>query len=190
MSNRAPDKFAQPYQDGQSHGRATPPGMGGAPPRFVPGIRGASVPTNRDGAALERARQDRLTRALPIIGSGVVPAAGNLVIDAGGPDSGYVWDVKRLHVGPADYTVLPYATGVTVLAFLRSNAASADNSATNLLSWTQAWPAQGTWSRHEAHLEAGEHVQVVIIGLPAGTVVTVGGSVEQTATDVALVWGD
>lgn len=188
-----PDRFGRPQQDTYSHdGRPTPPGMGGAapilPPSRVP--IGGGGPTDPARAAAERARQDRLTRAIPIQTSGVVPASGPLVLDAGGPDSGYAWDVKRLHVGPADYTVLPYATGVTVIAFLRGQGATHGNSAGHVLSWTQAWPAQGTWGRHEAHLEHGDRVQVVVIGLTAGTVVTLGGSVEQTGADVALTWAD
>ncbi|HSN12146.1 MAG TPA: hypothetical protein VLS51_08570 [Propionibacteriaceae bacterium] len=190
---QAPDRFPTPYRT--TYGtdeRPTPPGMGGAAPRFAPSRVpiGGGGPTDRGQAAAMRAAQDRLTRAVPIQASGTVPASGPLVLDAGGPDAGYVWDLKRLMVGPVDYTALPYATGVTVLAFLRGQGDTHGNSATHMLSWTKAWPAQGTWGRHEAHLEHGDRVQVVVLGLAAGTVVTVGGSVEQTASDVALVWGE
>ena len=188
----APDRFGPPWRySGDTDQHPTPPGMGGASPITVPYVapRGVGAPIDRGAAAAERARQDRLTRTVPVIGSGVVPVSGPAVIDCGGPNQGYAWDLKRLMVGPVDLTVLPWASGVTTLLFLRGQNA-ADTSASNALSTTQAWPAQGTWSRHEAHLEFGQRVVAVVLGLTAGTVVTVGGAAEQTATDVELRWSD
>ena len=190
MADAKPDYFPAPFQDQRQHDRTTPASMGGARPILPPSmVRGPGRPPN-DPAAARAARQraDRQTRDTSITGSGVMPASGPLSIDLGGPMTGYTWDLKQIMVGPEDMTVLPYAAGVTTLVFLRSQAGSTDTTPTNCLSWTGAWPAQGNWGRHEANVESGEAVQVVVVGLPAGTLVIVGATVEQTASDVTEDW--
>ena len=115
-------------------------------------------------------------RMYPTAG-GIVPAAGPLILELGGPNPGFIWEVKMLHVGPADYTALPYATGVTVVALGQTQG---DNGANGVGSWTAAWPAQGYWGSYEWTVTGNKKLRVAVIGLTAGTPVTAAAHVLQS----------
>ena len=191
-----PDYFPAEFDDFQASRRATPNSMGGARPILPAAPVGPPRrrPIDPAQARDDRRYQQQLTRVVQLRASGTVPASGPLVIDIDGPQIGYAWDLKQFIVGPADMTVLPYATGVTTILFIRSQSSSragaADNSANQAQTWTAVWPAQGFFGPHECPLVQGDQAQVVIVGLPANTLVTVGATAEETAADVRELWSN
>lgn len=142
-------------------------------------------------AAIERYWEERFARKVRLVGSGSAPASGFLWVNLLGPSDGYVWNVRRLNVGPADYTSLPYATGVTVLAVVAGQQPPPAGSVTadQVASSTTNWPAQATWGPGELTLEGGDYLWVGVAGLTTGTAVTVGGQAQQTAVHVPEVYG-
>jgi len=191
MADAKPDEFARPFLDFQSHARATPRSMGGAAPVVPPGPHGQGRPLDPALEAAKRRRDNKMTRVYDFAAAGIMPVTGPLVLDVDGPASGFVWDIKSIQVGPEDYSQLPYATGVTVIAFLRGQGLTTTGSngqsttATDVISYTQAWPAQGFWGRHQATCQFPSRLQIMVLGFTAGAWVTVGGQAEQTAVDVA-----
>lgn len=184
MTNPSPDTLGVPYPTASSFTRQVFPSMGettphhDAPPPAGPPNR---LPTPQVAAA-ERGTEESLPRPVDFAGSGVMPATGALFIRVGQVSPGWMMEVKRLNVGPPDYTVLPYATGVTVLAarqpFSQGGGAPSvgyDMSAMSVASQVTTWPAEATWGRFEFLLVGGQSLVVVVIGLTAGLPVSVGG---------------
>jgi len=197
MADAKPDYFPAPFQDQQQHDRRTPESMGGSRGVYPPPAVAAPgrLPIDPRAAQAARRAAEALTRALPITGSAIVPASGPTVIDMGGPEVGFVWDLKSIILGPEDMTVLPYATGITTVLYSRAQSAAADTTPTNAV-WlwngtiAGTFPACATFGRHEAHAESGENFQLVVIGATAGTLLIAGGTVEQTGADRSIVWSE
>ncbi len=185
MPDRSPDTYPAPYEDFQNHGRPLLPAIGGSPPID------ARQPTRRypafdpDQARRAREFENMLGKSIPLSGSAIAVGAVATVIQAGGPDVGFTWAVRRLFVGPPDlaaYFAGAALTGVSTVAYRRP--AAGDRSSYAALSSTQAWPAQATWGENVATIEGGDSLWVEVYGAPAGTVIVVGGEALQTASEV------
>lgn len=194
MPDASPDQFPETFQDFQSHERVTPRSMGGASPVLPPSMLPRRPYRGWDAkeAGAQRDYDGRLTSVIQLQGSGI--SAGPtipLVITLDGPPQGKIWELRALNVGPEDLTALPWATGLTTLLFARggtlqggAGAPGSDTTAINLVSATQAWPAQATFGNHQASFLFPYILQVVVIGAALNYVVTVGG--QCTETDVGV----
>jgi hypothetical protein len=170
--------------------------MGGAAPVLPAAPMAPRRPLpGQEAAAAMRRRQAAMTRVIDLQGSGLGAGAVPVVIGLGGPPSGFAWDLKSLVVGPEDFTVVPYpaANTVQVIVFGRSGALAggagapnADTTATNVLGYNSGglYPYQQYWGRHEASILYPYVVELVVIGVAAGVVITAGGQAEQTAVNV------
>lgn len=142
-------------------------------------------------AAIERYYEERFGRKVRLLGSAVAGASGFSWLNLQGPSDGYVWNVRRLNVGPIDYTTLPYTTGVTVIAVVGGQQAppAGSVSADQVASVSTGWPAEATWGPGELTLEGGDYLWVGVAGLAQGTQITAGGQAQMTAVHTGEVYG-
>lgn len=191
------DKFPAPYENSYSTDeRPTPASMGGgqADSDLSAALRLQRRPGNgfdeRLSAGLRRRIEQSRDRLVPLRGTGTAVGGQPLVIGAGGPKQGYVWELKRFNVGPVDYSAGSFPTGVTVILVIAGQETGAvADSAGQVVSMTTSYPAEGTWSREEANLLAGEYLRCIITGLSTGVVVTIGGQAVENAATAPETYG-
>jgi hypothetical protein len=198
---RAPaDTFPAPYEDSYSTDEEqTPVSMGGgvrtlgpldtAAARGLHASRGDRY-DERLSAGLRRKIEGSRDRIVELHGSGTAVANTPLVITCGGPHQGFVWELKRLNVGPVDYSAgsFPNVTNVILIKSSQSTGSVAD-SAGQVISTTTLYPSEGTWGREECTVLAGEYLRVIVVGLSAGVVVTIGGQAIENAAAAPETYG-
>ena len=115
---------------------------------------------------LRPAPRPRAIRRTPTM-SGVMPAAGALVLDLGGPPSNAMWSVTSVVVtGSDDRTAV--AAGVAVLYL--GGEAQATPSLLNLLKpGSTAIPVDWTFSKDTIFAHAGDNLFVLVYGAAPGT---------------------
>lgn len=112
-------------------------------------------------------------------GPGTATLGQPFVLDFGGPNQGFVWELKQLHIGPSDYTAT-VPGGLTSYIFVgKPN----DYSAGQIVTYTAQFPAQAFFGTHEAWVMDGERVYGVVTGAPTGQVITGSGLIIQSALD-------
>lgn len=198
MTYPAPDKFG-PYKATDSSTRQTAPLVGGHAgvhpetyARALGGPRRGDVVTD-DALSAEIERRKAQARRRLIRFQHAVQAVGGqtTVLFAGGPHPGFTWDVRRLNVGPMDYSAGSFPTGILVIAIItvQEEPGAPIDDAGRVVSMTTAYPAEGTWGRGECSLVYGDHLRVLVTGLANGTWVTLGGQAEQVGVDTATSYG-
>lgn len=134
-------------------------------------------------AVLRRLIAERTPELVRLSGSTTAPASGVGWINLGGPQPGTSWDVRRVNVGPGDYTGT-LGTGITVFAVLGAGTTPPVVNGMNVISMTAAWPAEATWSRDQLSLEPGDVLWVGVSGLSSGAAITAGGQALAIASAV------
>lgn len=190
------DLFPQPTRTAAAHdGYATPPTVGGIrqppweqlaaamlPRKIRPGVEHVN---EQKTAALQRAISQSTPRPVRLHGQGIMPASGALYIGVSGPEAGFQWDVRRVNVGPLDYsTATLFPTGALIILAITEKGLIAPDSGYEVVSTTTSFPAEGTWGRDELQLQGSDKLRLIITGLTPGTQVTVGGQAYEVATGV------
>lgn len=195
MPDTAPDHFDAPIGEAVASDRPTAPGVGG-----IRGIRAEEIAAAfgrrpapavdpRRTAAAQRLHTITTPRLIRLRGSAIATTGTPTVIYLDGPAAGWLWHIRRINVGPLDYSAGSFPTGIYVV----STIAGADepglppDSAGQVISSTAAYPAEGTWGMGEATLGAGDHLRVIVTGLTTGTTVTAGGQAWAIGADIAHV---
>lgn len=190
MPDYPPDTFAAPFHDAVASQRLTPPGVGGH--AIDPGNAAHAVASRlartrdpridpRRTAAVERRIAEASPRAIRLRGSGVATTGQVLSIGLGGPEIGFTWDVRRVNVGPLDYSAGSFPTGVFVVLTITDKTNPAD-SGYEVVSTTSSYPSEGNWGTEQVQLQGGDKLRLLITGLTTGAIVTAGGMALEYAT--------
>lgn len=197
MTMPPPDTFDTPAHQEQWSARITPPAMGGATP-ITPALAGRMIrrrPAEPGvdramSSAVDRIRQQSRRRIVRL--NAFAQAVGGqvtlLVPQPGGPTRGFQWDLRRLNVGPIDYSAGSFPSGIETIALIgpQEEPGLPADSAAQVISATAAYPAEGTWSRGQVTLLPGDHIRVLVTGLANGVFVSLGGQCEEVAIDTTI----
>lgn len=137
-------------------------------------------------AALRRYITEVAQRGVRLRGSKVATSGQTTLIGLGGPETGFTWSIRRINVGPLDYSAGSFPTGIVVIAAIATKISSnsAPDSAYEVVSMTTTFPAEGTWGKDELQLQASDRLQLLITGLATGVTVTAGGFAQETAANL------
>lgn len=191
----APDFFPNAEQTAGSPQRATPPQLGGvAAPLTAPAEQTFGQSADPRGRVdqrlthmLERYIEQGRAREFDQPGSDAANANGIAVVDLAGPAPGFMWVVRRINAGPADYSAGATFTGVLCIGAKTTQAAPNSvngvpaDSGGQVFSQTTVFPAEGTWGRGELIVLEGERLILIITGLTNGFLVTAGAHGQQYA---------
>jgi hypothetical protein len=145
------------------------------------------------GSSIDRMTRshDRLMNALqrntPVdygIGvAGVYPAAGNLVLNFGTPDQGFMWEIESIVLGGTDVNVTAIGSvGVYVSGVLPPPGGSAPGGITSLADRSTALPNVAFYGRRDLIVNDQEYLFAVIFGGAVGQ--TYGGNMSATVFPV------
>jgi len=180
----SPDGFEAPHQSTTAGSeRPTAPGVGGirtiGDKEYAAILGGrhhgkSAVVDHQASAALERQIENARPRQLRQEKSGITVSNTTLILNMGGPKPGFKWTIRRINVGPVDYSAGNYPTVSFVIATIgpQSTGQGPVDSAAQVVSQTTAYPAEGTWGRDELEMNAGEYLRILVGGLSAGVTVT------------------
>jgi hypothetical protein len=169
------DQFPSPTEDSRSTAqRPVPASMGGG--TRLPGNpltasralirRGPPNVDPQASATFARHLQEARPRLIRQETSGVVVVNKTLILNLGGPKAGFEWTIRRINVGPVDYSAGNYQTVSTVIAIVGPQETSLGviDSAAQVVSQTTAFPAEGTWGLDELPIAPGDHLRVLVVG--------------------------
>lgn len=200
------DLFPRPAweQDATADPRArTLPTVGGGPDpagtarqqhlevvtRMIRPARHVQVEDPVASAAAERAQEQNRPRTVRLGGTATAPGGATVVFPIqpiGQPELGFTWMLRRLHVGPADYSNPGAAWTPThlivVLGPLAMPNIAVPDSAERMVTSTTNTILEATWGRGEVTILPGDQLWVIITGLAAGAIASAGGQVEEIAT--------
>lgn len=192
--NPPEDRFASITEDSYATAEhPTPASMGGGIRR--PNYAGVSRAISRAGttahdqqdqrlsAGYQRWREGFTPRQIRKYASASATTSTTTVLALGSPQRGFIWAVRRINVGPIDYTAGSFPTGIFVIATLAAQPTqpgTVADSGGQVISTTTLYPAEGTWGRDELVVQADEHVRILVTGLTTGTIVTAALYAEET----------
>lgn len=196
-----PDRFPAPAHSTVSSARPTAPLLGGSPGVHPEQYAAAVGLPRRPGSSIgvderlsselvRRAGQNR-RRVVKLAYSAAAVSGQTTVLFGGGPKAGFQWDVRRLNVGPMDYTAGGFPTGIYVVAVIMSQEepGAPPSDASRVVTSSAVYPNEATWGRGEVTLLPGEFLRVLITGLGTNVMAMLGGQVEEVAIDSITTYG-
>jgi hypothetical protein len=100
--------------------------------------------------------------------SGQAVAAGTLTLDLDGPSLGYVWSVVRVTASAAVLGSQPSSTPAYACIGPNATGVEAAPTGSQYVSYSTAWPIQGTWSPQQLLVQYGERFFFYFTGLSSG----------------------